>query len=454
MALSSYQKADSLVQLSESPVFHYQFSSVFKAIHDLAYTEEDYGYRKQQILGLCLKYARPQNRVLLQTDVTPLVKEHSPTLENRQHVKTSNNVIKGNKPLGIGYPLSSINLSVESNWSLPLLRGRVPLDHTESSYAVEQIKALLPTLLITLQYDLIINATDSSYTHAAYISPLYEEANLVCISRFRCGSKVYVPAAKAVAINNSQGAPKIYGACFYLRHQTRIHKGKAPKTGKVYEKEQVTIYDLPCSEEQHFETTTKKGRPIIIQLFRWNNLKIRSKKGHCMKHKPFDLVGVKVVDANTGELVFKREMFYCMFGKRKTEISLEQSYWDYRHRYDIEPSFRFNKEKMFLDSYDCEDVQHLDNFLLVNQLANWLLYTAADEVDFIPRKWEKNKANPPPKPDKLSIAKTHRSVERLFLTFDKEPFLPKPSKKGRGNIKKERPRYKVVKKSKKKPSKK
>ena len=173
-----------------------------------------------------------------------------------------------------------------------------------------------------------------------------------------------------------------------------------------------------------------------------------------MKHKPFDLVGVKVVDAKTGELVFKRELFFGIFGKRKTEISLEQSYWDYRHRYDIEPSFRFNKQKMFLDSYDCEDVQYLDNFLLVNQLANWLLYVAADEVDFIPRKWERNKTNPPPKLDKLSIAKTHRSVEALFLTFDEEPFLPKPSKKGKGNIKKERPHFKVVKKVKKKPPKK
>ena len=454
MALSSYQKADSLVQLSDSPLFHYQFSSVFKPIHDLATTEQDYEYRKSQILGQCLKYAKPQNRVLLQTDVTPLLKEHSPTLENRQHVKKSNNVIKGNKPLGIGYPLSSINLSAASKWSLPLSRGRVPLEHTESSYAVEQLKALLPTLLLALQYDLIINTTDSSYTHAAYLSPLYEEGNLVCISRFRRGSKVYIPAAKAESGDKPQGTPKIYGDCFYLRNQTRIHKGIAPKAGKAYEKEQVTIYDLPCSEAQHFETTTQKGRPIIIQLHRWNGLKIRTKNGHCMKHKPFDLVGVKVVDAGTGELVFKRELFFGIFGKRKTEISLEQSYWDYRHRYDIEPSFRFNKQKMFLDSYDCEDVQYLDNFLLVNQLANWLLYVAADEVDFIPRKWERNKTNPPPKPDKLSIAKTHRSVEALFLTFDEEPFLPKPSKKGKGNIKKERPHFQVVKKVKKKPPKK
>ena len=222
-----------------------------------------------------MKYAKPQKRVRLQTDVTSLLKEHSPTLENRQHVKKSNNVIKGNKPLAIGYPLSSINLSCESNWSLPLLRGRVPITHTESSYAVEQIKTLLPFLLASLKYDLIINTTDSSYTHAAYLSPLYEEDNLVCISRFRSGSKVYVPAKG----DNPIGAKKIYGECFYLRKTTQIFKGKAPKTGKLYEKEQITVYDLPHSETLVLKATTKKGKPLLIHLTRWNDLKIRFQKG-------------------------------------------------------------------------------------------------------------------------------------------------------------------------------
>lgn len=447
MALSSYQKADSLVELSLSPLFHYQFSSIYKPIHEIAHNAEEYEQTVKLILTFCLKYAKPQKRVRLQTDVTPMIKEHSPTLENRQHVKKSNNVIKGNKPLGIGYPLSSINLSCESKWSLPLLRGRVPLEHTESSFAVEQLKLLLPQLLITLQFDLIINTTDSGYTHAAYLSPLYEEKKLVCISRFRYGTKVYTPAAG----DNALGAKKIYDQCFYLRNTTNIFKGKAPKTGIAYEKEQITIYDLPCSEKQVLQTTTKKGRALFVQLYRWNGLKLRSKKGHCMKHKPFDLVGVRTVDAKTGELVFSRDLFFGIFGQKKKEISLEQAFWDYRHRYDIEPSFRFNKQNMFLDSYDCEDVQYLDNFLLVNQLANWLLYVASDEVEFIPRKWEQNKSKSEAKPEKLSITKTYRSTEVLFSTFEKEPFLPKPSKKGNGNIKKDRPHFKVVKKTKKKP---
>jgi hypothetical protein len=294
---------------------------------------------------------------------------------------------------------------------------------------------------------LVINTTDSGYAHAAYLSPLYKEKELVCISRFRHGVKGYTCAKE----NNSGGAKKIYGECFYLRNTSRIIKGKVAKTEKVYKKEQITIYDLLHSQEQVLEATTKKGRALLVRLYRWNDLKLRSKNGHWMKHKPFDLVSARITDAKTGQLVFAKDLFFCIFGKRKNEISLEESYWDYRHRYDIEPSFRLNKQKMFLDSYDCEDVQHLDNFLLVNQLANWLLYVAADEVDFIPKKWERNKSNPPPKPEKLSIAKTYRSTETLFCTFDEKPFLPKSVKKGNGNIKQERPHYKVVRKTKKKP---
>jgi len=44
------------------------------------------------------------------------------------------------------------------------------------------------------------------------------------------------------------------------RHEKtiKIHKNKAPKTGKTYEKEQVTIYDLPCTEVQNTKKQNNK----------------------------------------------------------------------------------------------------------------------------------------------------------------------------------------------------
>lgn len=441
MALSSYEKADSLVELSFSALYHYQFSSIFKSIHHL---DEK---AVEEILKHCLKYFKSKNRILLQTDVTPMIKPFSPTLENRQYVKQSNTVIPGNKPVNIGFPLSCIHLSGEDKWSLPLVRQRVGLEHTESSFAVSQLQALLPELEKALGFELVVNVTDSAYTHAAYLSPLYQHKDLVLISRFRYGSKVYT--SNTDQQNKKQGAPKIYDKCFYLRDKTQTVHGIAPKTGQPYSKEQITIHNLAWDEEQILEASTRKGRPLLILLHRWNDLKIRTKKGHNMKDKSFDLISSTVMDAQTGELVFQRELFFGVFGQRKSEISLNQAYQDYRHRYDIEPSFRFNKQKMFLDKYMCEDVSHLDNFLLVNQLSNWLLYVASDEVNFIPRKWERNKSKPSKPSEKLSIAKTRRAAETLFLTFDSEPFFPQPSKKGKGNIKTRRPHFKVVKKSKK-----
>jgi len=320
-------------------------------------------------------------------------------------------------------------------------------DQTESTHAVEQLQSLIPQLCKQLDCELVVNTTDSSYTHAAYLSPLYEQEQLVCISRFRHGVKVYTPAKG----DNHKGAPKIYGDCFYLLGQTRTISGVLKKTGKPYDKIQTSVHQRAYDEIICFDALSKKGKPLRIELRRWNDLKLRSKNGHCMKHKDFDLVGVKVFNAQTQQLVFKREMFFGIFGQCKQKVKTKESYDNYRSRYDIEPSFRFNKQKLFLDSYLCEDVQHFDKFLLINQLANWLLYTAAEDVQFIPRKWEINKSTSIKKTTKSSIAKTHRAVEKLFLTFDKRPFLPKPTKKGKGNIKKKRDHYPVVRKNKNKP---
>ena len=446
MALSSYQQAESLVELSLSPLYHYQFSSLFKVTNDLSKDASEYEKVTNTILEHCMKYVAPSNRICLQTDVTPLEKKYSSSLKERQYVKTSNTVIKNNKPITIGYPLSSINISLESKWSLPLVRSRVPLEKTESTHAVSQLESLIPQLCEKLACELVINTTDSSYTHAAYLSPLYKQEKLVCISRFRHGSKVYT-AAKG---DNSKGTPKIYEDCFYLLNETRTVQGVVAKTGNAYKKIQTSIHQLPSDETLTFDAVTQKGKPLKVELYRWNDLKLRSKNGNCMKQKPFDLIGVKVTHAITGKPLYQRQMFFGIFGQQKKQVATKESYEKYRSRYDIEPSFRFNKQNLFLDRYLCEDIQHLDNFLLVNQLANWLLYTAVDEVQFIPRKWEVNQSKAKEQPEKLSISKTHRGAEKLFLTFDKEDFLPRSIKKGMGNIKKERQHYPVVKKSKNK----
>ena len=169
-----------------------------------------------------------------------------------------------------------------------------------------------------------------------------------------------------------------------------------------------------------------------------------------------DIIAVRVLDAQTGQPVFKREMFISVCGEKKDQIGLQEAYELYRERYGIEPYFRFGKQKLMLDKFQTSDVQHLDNWFLVVQATVWLLYVMRDEIQYTPKKWQQYdpKEKQAAQGQSLSIAQCRKGAEKLILTFDPNPFKPLKSKKGKGRQKgqtqNQRPRYKVVKKNKKK----
>jgi hypothetical protein len=111
MALASYREAKSVVALSKSPVFHHEFSSVFKAIDALAKDKHELKRVRKLFREQWLKYFPVKERNHFQTDVVNIFREHAPCLRNRQYRHRANNVIAGNKPLGIGYGLSLVNLA-------------------------------------------------------------------------------------------------------------------------------------------------------------------------------------------------------------------------------------------------------------------------------------------------------------------------------------------------------
>jgi hypothetical protein len=78
-----------------------------------------------------------------QSDVVNIFREHSPCLKGRQYRHKANTVIRGNKPLGIGYPLSSVNLAdLASGWSLPFDLRRVKSNEDEVEVAAGQIRVI------------------------------------------------------------------------------------------------------------------------------------------------------------------------------------------------------------------------------------------------------------------------------------------------------------------------
>ncbi len=143
MALASYTDAKSVVALSKSPVFHHEFSSIFKAIDALAKNEHELKRVRRMFRRHWLKYFPLRERNYFQTDVVNIFRQHSPCLKERTFRHKANNVIVGNQPLGIRYGLSLVNLAnFESRWSLPFDLKRVCSNEDEIEVAAEQIKRI------------------------------------------------------------------------------------------------------------------------------------------------------------------------------------------------------------------------------------------------------------------------------------------------------------------------
>ena len=128
MALASFCEAGSLVELSLSPLYHYQYSSIAKVLDQIASDEASRDVLQKAIQEMCMPYfdtSASCGYFLLQTDTTPVCKPHSPTLKDRSYVAVPNHMIAGNKPLNIGYDVSFVNISdAESAWSLPFCTRR------------------------------------------------------------------------------------------------------------------------------------------------------------------------------------------------------------------------------------------------------------------------------------------------------------------------------------------
>jgi len=301
MALASYEGARSVTGLSESPVYHYQYSSISKSVRELARDAKERSVVQEEFQKLSYPYYCPVEEstahVLLHTDSTPVEKIYSPTLANRTYIAIPNNVIPGNKPLSVGYDVSFINLSEpETKWSLPLSVQRVSERETASQRAIAQLNQLFSHPDLGLSQRLVLNSLDCKYGNAAYLAPTFGFENLVNVVRMRSGMKVWTADPRP----DTGGAPGVYGEKYYLIDQGGLKTYKKhPKTGLPYDVYRHSVFDLPRQEHFKIEAQTSSGRDIVIELSRWNDLMIRTRAGNNMKDKPFDLLNVKVLDAKS-----------------------------------------------------------------------------------------------------------------------------------------------------------
>lgn len=409
MAIASYTDAKSTVEYSLSPLFYYQYSSIGKLFERLLECFKGNTSLFSKEVQTFISSYNPQKSGVIKTqlDTLPVYKPHSPTHPDRSAVYKPNLTIQGNKPVEIGYNVSSLNQGFELKWSIPLSLKRVSTESKGIKIGQQQ----LITFLATLEKEncFVVNSGDSSYGCAAFLSELYEHENLVNIVRLKNRNiHDYSPQT------GTSGANKIYGKAYNLRRIDEKSNRKNPKTKELTVPKD-SIFEKQPDEITHYFVKTHKGRQLKVELQIFHQMCMRSQNGHSMKHKVFDVVVVDYLDAQTLKPLHQKPIYLAVCGKKKNDITLLDTYQEYYgHRYDIEPNNRFIKHQLGLERFQTPIQEHFDLFLPIIQLVEWLLLLASSEIKSSPKKWQKYNEKPILEGQRLTIAQTRKSCQPFF----------------------------------------
>jgi DDE superfamily endonuclease len=438
-ALSGSPHARSVVELSQSPLFRREYSSITDAIDQFFHASqperaeaERQAWNKvlAQLVGRYLPVPRQRRFWLFGTDVVPVSRPFARTLKDRSFVYQPNPV-GSNKPVTIGHHYSVLAFLPEKGhpddppWVVPLDVQRVQSHVTARVVGAEQLKALLEDVTQSFHAALCVQVADSAYSGASYLGQLGAQRNLVCVTR-AADNRVFYRQFPVEAHEPGQGHPRWYGVAFDLKD--------------------AAIWGPPdTTAEATF--TTKRQHTYRVHLQGWYNLLMRGKQNLPMHHYPFTLIRATVVDEQ-GQPVFQRALWLIVLGERRGELSLLEAWDAYRQRYDLEHFFRFGKQRLLMAAYQTPEVEHEENWLTLVQLATVQLWLACDLADVQVCPWERYLPRPSGVASPSQVQRTWERIIRRIGT----PAQP-PKRRGnapgraKGTCPERRPRRPVVKKS-------
>ncbi|MCH8296391.1 transposase [Candidatus Poribacteria bacterium] len=440
-ALSSNTTAKSVVELSLNPCFGHQFTSVYDAIDNFFPSSppdsvaEQRREKEMELMRMCVSYLPEpvqRNFWLFGLDVTPAPRPYARTLADRSCVYQPTPV-RSNKPITYGHQYAALVYFPEKTstssppWVVPLSIRRLQSDEKATTVHAQQIKALLSQETFPWHDRLSVVVADSTLSAVTFLGPVTPLRNLVTIARTRCNRVFYqrpVPIPGAV----QKGHPRWYGARFDLKDK---NTWTTPDLGDV------------------ISITTRRGRPLRVEIKAWHNLLMRGTREYPMHNHPLTLIRIDVTDA-TGKPVFRRPMWLTVIGESRAQLSLKAIWEAYRQRYDEEHFFRFGKQKLLTTAYQTPDVEHSENWWQITQLAYVQLWLARDLAISLPKPWERNL--PQFKTGEASPSMVQRDFGRIIQQIESTPYLPKRRGKSpgraKGNCPKRRERHKVIRKGK------
>ena len=414
-ALLLYGPVRSFAELSLSPTFHRKWPSVYAAV-------EDGGQDEEAIRKLLASLLPAEGIVVFPLDATFWRRPCSPTLPDRQYGHTST---EAGDAIQIGSPYSILAWAAEEGtcWTLPLDVERIASDTNAVSVGVSQVKrllALLPEGVVP------VFVGDGGYGNHRFLQPLKDE---------RCGALTRLRKDRTLYRKSpgysGRGRPRKHGERFVFKDPATW--GDPEEVLTVEDAKWGTV-EIRYWRELHAKAaadtsfgvlrvqthTEREKRPEPLWLA-WKEPTVKGRTGD-----PSDRTGNP--SDRTGETLWRT----------------------YPLRWGIEPSIRWRKQDLAWTLPHVRTQDAGDRWTTLVTLAQWELFLARSLVTDAPLPWQKPRSLPTP-------SRVQRRLGSLFVEIGSPTRMPQTRGKSPGwqkGMQRQRPeRYRVVKKTTKKPPK-
>jgi hypothetical protein len=439
-ALCSNIQSPSVVQLSLNPLFRRGYSALYKTLGGNLFanpSEEDESQSKVKqfqsldLISQVIPIPKHRHFFLFGLDCTSISRPFADTLEDRGIVHQPT-PIQGNKPITIGHSYSMLAVLPERNdgdspWTIALDMSRVPTESNGTQMGIAQLNTVLSAPNLPWLDALCVSVVDSAYGNKKFLAPLHEHPNLVTVVRSRSNRIFYQSPVHSQA-PRTKGHPRWYGERFSLADEQTWHEP---------------------NEITHTNYQTRRGRTIDVTISVWYNMLMRGGKGLPTHQCPFTLLRVVSVD-ESGRTLW-RPMWLIVMGDRREEISSVQAYQSYRQRFDLEHTFRFQKQNLLLNGFETPVLEHEEQWVHLVNLAYVQLWAAHLLAVVLPRPWETNFKQSDPSA-RISPSKVQQGWNSIISQLGTPAVSPKPrgNSQGRqlGQTQTPRPRLPVIKKGK------
>jgi len=402
--------SSSIVKLSLSLLFRRSYSSITDVLENLfkplpTKTAEEQTLAVTQFLAE--ETSPPAGTFsLFAIDCTANPRIYAEKVADRSTVHAPNHV-PGQKPITVGHEYSVIihipdeSVDRDNHWVMPLSVKRVTSGESGPQVGLFQFKQIITQT--RFQDHFCVNVADAAYSTGEWVTGIAELSNAVHIARLR-GNRTL----------------------FRMPQETERRRGRPI----LYEDEvPLSAPSEPDEQFEPFEIVTRKGKKLLVQIVRWNNLLAKGPKDLKMHLHPFDVVRIVVTDEK-GRSIYKRPLWLMIAGQRRKKITSRQAFQAYCCRYDIEHFFRFGKQKLCLTSSQTCETRHEENWLWISMLAYTMLYHASSLAKETRHPWERKKATVVKSKQTPTMAQ--RDYERIIREIGTPASIPKTRGKSPG----------------------